>query len=80
MYKTVKEIPFHIFSNKECTMTPSVKLQAYLQYMLDNHPQDLEYLWRFTQQYTQHGGCYVITFSRWLHKLEKDLIKQRGET
>lgn len=44
--------------------------------MLTNHPDDLEYLWRSTQQYIHHGGCYVMTFAKWKDKLRKDLQKQ----
>lgn len=44
--------------------------------MLTNHTDDLEYLWRSTQQYVHHGGCYVMTFAKWKDKLKKDLIKQ----
>lgn len=80
MYKKVTDIPFHIFSNKECTMSPSPELIKYLQYMFDNHPNDLEYLWRFTQQYVKHGGCYVMTFGVWKKKLERDLKRQRDES
>lgn len=76
MYKNAKNIPFHIFSNKECTMSPSKELITYLQFMYDNHPYDLEYLWRHGQQYVKHGGCYVMTFDVWLKKLERDLKKQ----
>lgn len=77
MYKKIKDIPFHIFSNKECTMSPSKPLIEYLQWMYDNHQTDLEYLWRFTQQYVNHGGCYVLTYANWLKKLERDLKKQQ---
>jgi len=75
-YKTIKDIPLHCFSNKECTITPSPELREYLHYMIKNHPQDLEYLWRSTQQYVKHGGCYVMTWERWFDKLTKDLAKQ----
>lgn len=75
-YKTIKDIPLHVFSNKECTKTPSPELRQYLRYMLANHPNDLEYLWRSTQQYVKHGGCYLMTWDKWLDKLTKDLDKQ----
>lgn len=75
-YKKITDIPLHVFSNKECTFTPSVKLREYLHWMRENHPNDLEYLWRYTQQYVNFGGCYVMTFNYWLEKLRKDLIKQ----
>ena len=72
-YKDVKSIPLHCFSNKECTKTPSPELKEYLSFMLLNHPNDLEYIWRYTQQYVNHGGCYVLTFDNWLKKLTRDL-------
>ena len=75
-YKAVKDIPLHCFSNKECTITPSPELREYLRYMVENHPQDLEYLWRYTQQYVRHGGCYLMSWDKWLDKLTKDLKKQ----
>jgi len=76
MYEKVTDIPLHVFNNKECTKTPSPKLREYLNYMLTNHPNDLDYLWRYTQQYVKHGGCYYISFKDWLNKLTKDLTKQ----
>lgn len=75
-YKKVTDIPLHVFSNKECTLTPSPELREYLSFMLEHHTDDLEYLWRYTQQYIKHGGCYYISFKEWLHKLTKDLKKQ----
>ena len=75
-YKTLQDIPLHCFSNKECTYTPSPALREYLKYMLQYHSDDLEYLWRYTQQYTNFGGCYTMTFDHWKNKLNKDLEKQ----
>lgn len=75
-YTTVESVPVHVFENKECTVTPSPRLREYLRYMHDNHPHDLEYLWRHTQQYVKHGGCYVMTFEKWRARLNKDLIAQ----
>lgn len=74
-YNKVTDIPLHVFSNKECTKTPSPELKEYLLYMLENHKDDLDYLWRYTQQYVKHGGCYYISFDKWLDKLTKDLTK-----
>lgn len=76
MYKTIQAIPLHCFSDKEATKTPSKELRQYLRFMLDNHPLDLEYLWRHTQQYTQYGGCYSMTFVHWRNKLDKELKKE----
>ena len=76
-YTKVEEIPLHVFSNKECTTTPSPELREYLEYMVQHHTDDLEYLWRYCQQFTKHGGCYIITFDRWIAKLKKDLEKQK---
>lgn len=78
-YTKLEDIPLHVFSNKECTKSPNPELREYLQYMLDNYPEDLAYLWRYTQQYTKHGGCYIMTFDYWLDKLKKDLDKQRKD-
>lgn len=76
MYRKLADIPLHCFSNKEATLTPSTELRKYLRYMLDNHPYDLEYLWRHTQQYVNYGGCYAMTFEHWRNKLDKDLNKE----
>lgn len=75
-YRKLEDIPLHVFSNKECTRSPSPELKKYLRYMHTNHPHDLEYLWRFTQAYTSYGGCYILAFSAWLSKLDNDLTKQ----
>lgn len=78
-YKNLSDIPFHVFSNKECTQTPSKELREYLRYMYDNHRDDLDYLFRYMQQYTQHGGCYQMLWGRWLKRLDKDLKSQEAE-
>lgn len=72
-YKKFDDIPIHAFSNKECTETPSPELKSYLNYMLENHPEDLTYIWRYSQQWSKHGGCYLISFERWLEKLKRDI-------
>lgn len=78
-YKSIEDIPPHIFSNKELTKTPSPKLRAYLKYMLEHHTNDLHYLYRSCQQYVNYGGCYTLSWHRWLTKLERDLIEQENE-
>lgn len=75
-YNKIEDIPLHCFSNKECTKSPSPELRKYLNYMLTNHPNDLEYLWRYTQQFINHGGCYALTFDSWIKKLTRDLKEQ----
>lgn len=75
-YRKASDIPLHVFSNKECTKTPSPELLTYLRYMYTNHKHDLEYLWRFTQSYSRYGGCYILGFAEWLSKLDTDLTKQ----
>jgi len=77
MYKKIEDIPLHCFSNKECTMTPSPELREYLWYMSQNHPNDLDYIYRYHQKYKDHGGCYVMTYAHWLKKLIRDLTTQR---
>lgn len=58
-------------------MTPSPELRRYLEFMVENHQHDLEYLWRHTQEYTKHGGCYVMSWDVWIKKLKRDLTKQK---
>lgn len=76
-YKNIESVPAHIFSNKECTRTPSPELREYLAYMAEHHTDDLQYLWKYTQQFKDFGGCYVMTFPRWIEKLKRDLKEQR---
>jgi len=78
-YKNIESIPDHIFSNKECTKTPSPELREYLAYMLDRHPDDLKYLFDYTQQFHKFGGCYQMTWVRWLNKLKRDLKEQQEQ-
>lgn len=75
-YKKFTDIPEHVFSNKECTKTPSPELREYLRFMVENHMDDLYYLWRHCQAYTKHGGCYILPWEKWKKKLVKDLEKQ----
>lgn len=79
MYKKLEDIPLHVFTNKECTITPSKELRDYLSFMLEHHVDDLQYLHKYTQTFTKYGGCYMLSFDRWVEKLRRDLIKQEGE-
>jgi len=74
-YITVDDIPIHIFTDKMCTQTPSKELQAYLSFMLKNHPDDLVYLWRKMQEYKNHGGQWPVSFKDWKVKLKEQLKK-----
>lgn len=78
-YNTVEDIPLHVFSNKECTKTTSPALLDYLEYMIENHEQDLAYLWRHSQKYTRHGGMYRQAWELWLNKLKRDVKQSREE-
>ena len=62
-----------IFKNRECTMPANSVLREYLQYMLDNYPEDLHFLWKKSQEYSNFGGASTYTFQRWLQKLKKDI-------
>lgn len=75
-YRKIEHIPLHVFSNKECTRSPSPELLTYLRFMYNTHKHDLEYLWRYTQSYSSYGGCYILGFEEWLKKLDRDLTKQ----
>jgi len=76
-YNNIEDIPAHIFSNKECTKSPSPALREYLEWMVTNHPNDLKYIWAYTQQFKNYGGCYVLTYGEWTDKLKRDLAKQK---
>lgn len=72
-YPNKESIPIHAFTNKECTESPNPELRAYLRFMYDNHPNDLNYLYRYCQQFVKYGGCYSMTWEYWLRKLDRDL-------
>jgi hypothetical protein len=74
-YSSVEDLPIHIFNNKECTDSPSKEMREYLRYMLENHPDDLAYIWRYMQSFKNYGGCYVLTFARWKERLKNRLKK-----
>lgn len=78
-YKDYDSIPMHVFTNKECTQTPSKELREYLEYMFENHRNDLAYLWRYHQKFTNYGGGGVLSFEGWQRKLERDLEKARQQ-
>ena len=64
---------------KELTKTPSPELREYLSWMIQHHPNDLKYLFDYTQQYHKFGGCYQMTWVRWLNKLKRDLKEQQEQ-
>lgn len=75
-YQKITDIPPHIFRNKLLTHPVGDELKEYLRYMLDNHPDDLHYLYRKSQRYIKHGGASVINFERWRLQLDKQLQKE----
>ena len=75
-YQTIDDIPALIFSNRQLTQSPSIELLEFLDWMLTNHPNDLAFLWRKSQEYKNHGGSWKLTFNQWLQKLENDLKRQ----
>ncbi|SDO36813.1 hypothetical protein [Vreelandella arcis] len=75
-YITVNDIPAHIFKNRILTDPVGEEFSAYLRYMLDNHPDDLYYIFKHGQKYTGYGGAFTMVFERWLVKIENNLKKK----
>jgi hypothetical protein len=56
----------------------SKELHAYLKFMLNNYPDDLDYLWQASQLYIDHNGGWQESFNTWLEKLRKSLTRLEG--
>lgn len=78
-YKKLSNIPPHVFRNRILTEPVGKDFRNYLRYMLDNHPDDLAYIHKHSQKYVNHGGAWVITFTRWRDRLENNLQKYHKE-
>lgn len=73
-YATIEDIPLHVFTNRMCTQTDSPDLKDYLLYMLEHCPDDLAYIYDYTQQWCDiEGATYKMTFKQWKTKLQKDI-------
>lgn len=78
-YKNVSDIPTHIFKNAACTVPVGDEFKEYLRWMLENHPNDLEYIFRHAQKYSNYGGTKRIPFHVWQGQLERQLNKEKNK-
>lgn len=78
-YKKVSDIPPHIFKNRILTDPVGKHLRDYLRYMLDNHSEDLNYLFRQAMKYKDHGGAYALKEDIWRERLANNLQKYESE-
>lgn len=79
LYNSPSDIPVHIFKNAACTVPVGQEFREYLRYMLEHHPDDLEYIFRNAQQYSNYGGTKRIPFDVWKGQLKRQLNKTRKE-
>jgi predicted nucleotidyltransferase len=56
----------------------SKELHAYLKFMLNNYPDDLDYLWSESQLYIEHNGGFQEHFGLWKQKLGRSLTNLEG--
>lgn len=75
-YKTIDDIPHHMFWDTLLTQPVTDELAKYLRYMYENHQDSLKYLHRRCQQYKEYGGAYQVGFQQWLNRLNKELNKR----
>ncbi len=78
-YSKLSEIPPHVFKNRILTDPVSEDLRDYLRYMIENHPDDLLYLYKHSQKYINHGGAWGMPFDRWRKQLTNNLQKYEKE-
>ena len=74
-YHKIKDLPVHIFKNRQCTDPVGEDFKEYLRYMLDNHPDDLHYIFRHSQLFVNYGGSFRMTYLQWRDRLKKKLKK-----
>lgn len=78
MYKTIEDIPPHLFKDRMLRTPASKEFHEYLKYMVENHPDDLDYIYQESQKYIDHGGGFKETFKAWLTKLSNKLNELEG--
>ena len=74
-YKSVEDLPAHIFTDRELSAPVGEELRAFLQFLLDNEPEALRYLHRKGQEYIDYGGANVLSWTKWLGQLRNNLRK-----
>ncbi|WP_146206939.1 hypothetical protein [Chromohalobacter israelensis] len=78
-YSKLSEIPPHVFKNRVLTDPVGKDLRDYLRYMLANHPDDLNYLYRHAMKYNDHGGGFYIAEDKWRKRLANKLKNYEKE-
>lgn len=78
MYESLEDLPAHLFLDRSMKKPASKEFHAYLKWMLDNHPDDLDYIWSESQKYVEHGGAWKESFSNWKKKLRTSLNTLEG--
>lgn len=63
----------HVFKNKEMTIPATKELLLFLWACYRDDSDNLKYVFKRSQQYSQYGGAQKTTYGRWLAKFEKDL-------
>ena len=78
MYNEVRDPPAHLFKDRMLRSPASKELHAYLSWMLENCPDDLDYLYQASQRYIDHGGGWKEGFDNWRNKLSNSLKRLEG--
>lgn len=76
--KDPREIAF-IFKDVSCTIPANKELAEWLKYMLENHQQDLHFLYKESQAYVSFGGGSGYSKQRWFNRLTKNVNKHLEE-
>lgn len=65
-------IPF-VFKDISCSRPANLLLAQWLDFMLENYPDDLHWLYRRSQEYVKHGGGSIYTFPLWKKRTRKNV-------
>ncbi|WP_146613012.1 hypothetical protein [Halomonas sp. SL1] len=75
-YQKIKDIPPHLFKNRQMNEPCGQEFKDYLKYMLENHPDDLHYIFKASQEYVNYNGSFRMTFEQWKSRLANKLNKK----
>lgn len=75
-YDSLDKIPKLVFTDRMCTDSPCPEVRKWLRWMLENHRDDLYFLYRKSQRYKDYGGGWFMPFDKWLGRLQRSLDRQ----
>lgn len=74
-YNSVDKLPTHLFKSRDLTKPVGKEFREYLLFLLNNNPECLKYLHRKSQEFSDYGGSFRLSWDKWLGQLTTQLNK-----